>query len=171
MSSHLWPFSYMKLYTFIGNSSSFTGLGPTGRDVDSQVNVLTSLTLLIHLLATHRNSSSFTALGPTGLDVGSQLNVLTSLTQGQKCPHIPDPGQVSSLSRGKSRHPMRNSGPFFVIRLSFTSRTKNSVYLLFDFSKGFLQVRVAWDFSLTDFSPACQGTTLINYQLRTLGYQ
>jgi hypothetical protein len=31
------------------------------------------------------------------------------------------------FSRGKSRHPMRNSGPFFVIRLSFTSRTKNSV--------------------------------------------
>ena len=51
--------------------------------------------------------------------------------------------QVSSFSRGKSRHPMRNSGPFFVIRLSFTSRTKNSVCLLFDFSKGFLQAR-AW---------------------------
>ena len=49
--------------------------------------------------------------------------------------------QVSSFSRGKSRHPMRNSGPFFVIRLSFTSRTKNSVCLLFDFSKGFLQAR------------------------------
>ena len=31
---------------------------------------------------------------------------------------------------------MRNSGPFFVIRLSFTSRTKNSVYLLSDFSRG-----------------------------------
>ncbi len=49
---------------------------------------------------------------------------------------------------------MRKSGPFFVIRLSFTSRTKNSVCLLFDSSKGFLQVRVAWDFSLTDFPPA-----------------
>ena len=36
---------------------------------------------------------------------------------------------------------MRNSGPFLVIRLSFTSRTKNSVCLLFDFSKGFLQTR------------------------------
>jgi hypothetical protein len=31
---------------------------------------------------------------------------------------------------------MRNSGPFFVIRLSFTSRTKNSVCLLPDFSRG-----------------------------------
>ncbi len=31
---------------------------------------------------------------------------------------------------------MRNSGVFFVIRLSFTWRTKNSVWLLFDFSKG-----------------------------------
>jgi hypothetical protein len=51
--------------------------------------------------------------------------------------------QVSSFWRGKSPHPMRNSGPFFVIRLSFTSRTKNSVCLLFDFSKGFLQAR-AW---------------------------
>ncbi len=28
------------------------------------------------------------------------------------------------FSRGKSRHPMRHSGPFFVIRLSFTSRKK-----------------------------------------------
>ncbi len=49
--------------------------------------------------------------------------------------------QVSSFSRGKSRHPMRNSGPFFVSRLSFTSRTENSDCLLFDFSKGFLQAR------------------------------
>jgi hypothetical protein len=44
--------------------------------------------------------------------------------------------QVSSFSRGKSHHPVRNSGPFFVIRLSFTSRTKNSVWLLFGFPKG-----------------------------------
>ncbi len=48
---------------------------------------------------------------------------------------------VSSLSRAKSRHPIWNSTPFFVIRLSLTSRTKYCV-LLFDFSKTFLLVRV-----------------------------
>jgi hypothetical protein len=44
--------------------------------------------------------------------------------------------------------------PFFVIRLPLTSRTKYCV-LLFDFSKTFLLVRVAWDFSLTDCPPTC----------------
>ncbi len=55
---------------------------------------------------------------------------------------------------------MRNSGPFFVICLSFTLRTKNSVCLLFDFSKGFLQVIVTWGFSLTDFPPT-SGVVLV----------
>ncbi len=56
---------------------------------------------------------------------------------------------VSSLSRGKSRHPIRILTSFCVIRLSLTSRTKYCV-LLFDFSKTFVTVRVVWDFSLTD---------------------
>jgi hypothetical protein len=59
---------------------------------------------------------------------------------------------VKSLSRGKSRHPIRNSTPFFVIRLSLTSLTKHCV-LLFDFSKTLLLVHEAWDFLLTDDHP------------------
>jgi hypothetical protein len=47
------------------------------------------------------------------------------------------------VKRGKSRHPMRNSGPFcytfLPVRLS-TTRTKCCVCLLFDFSKTFLLV-------------------------------
>ncbi len=50
------------------------------------------------------------------------------------------------------RRPIWNSTPFFVIRLSLTSRTKYCV-LLFDFSKTFLLVHVTWDFSLTDYPP------------------
>jgi hypothetical protein len=43
---------------------------------------------------------------------------------------------VSSLSRGKSHHRMRNSGPFLPFHLYLTTQTKYCVCLLLDFSKG-----------------------------------
>jgi hypothetical protein len=58
--------------------------------------------------------------------------------------------QVSSFSRGKSRHPMRNSGPFFGLRLSFTSRRKIlSAYFLIS-QRGSCRPGVACDYSITD---------------------
>jgi hypothetical protein len=62
---------------------------------------------------------------------------------------------VSYLILGKSPHPIRNSTPFFDIRLSPTS-TRYSWWV--HFSKRFFLVRVTWDFfSLTDFPPASWG--------------
>jgi hypothetical protein len=60
---------------------------------------------------------------------------------------------VSYLILEKSRHRSGTQHHSFGIRLSFTTSTKYSWWV--NFSKRFLLVHVVWDFSLTDFPPAC----------------
>ena len=71
----------------------------------------------------------------------------------------------------KVTSPMRNSRLLFLVRLSFSTSTKDCGFSLLEDSKGLLHVYVAPDFALAEFSLthfATRGLRLLNHRLPTL---